>query len=82
MRAQGLGVADTWDGSRTYTAPTGQAAIDRLTATGAAAGFEFATDADDRDRIFGRFAEIMDWRFAGGEVRVTHRYLGAVGVRR
>ncbi|MHC4562159.1 MAG: class I SAM-dependent methyltransferase [Planctomycetota bacterium] len=82
MRANGLGVRDAWDGSKTYIAATGQAAIDRLTATGAAAGFEFATDPAYRDRVFERFAEIMEQRFAAEAIRITHRYLGAVGVRR
>ena len=81
MRANGLGVRDAWDGGKTYTAASGQAAVDRLTATGAAAGFEFATDPAHRDRIFERFAEIMEQRSAGEAIRITHRYLGAVGVR-
>jgi len=80
MRAAGLAVTDAWDGAKSYTVPDGRAAIERLTATGAAAGFEFAVDADRRDAVFGRFAEILEGR-RGEPVRITHRYLAAVGRR-
>ena len=81
MRAAGLAVTDAWDGHKSYAVPDGRAAIARLTATGAAAGFEFAVDPDRRDAVFDRFAEILEARHSGGPVRITHRYLAAVGRR-
>jgi SAM-dependent methyltransferase len=90
MRACGLGVRWRTDGAKTYRVPNGRAAIARLTATGAAAGFEFAADGEAREAIFARFAEIMDQRYGGaaaageaGEagLPVTHRYLAVVGVK-
>jgi len=79
MRLAGLGVRRRADGAKTYHVPTGQAALDRLTATGAAAGFEFAVFDEYRDAVFARFAEIMDARRTADGVPVTHRYLQAVG---
>jgi anti-sigma factor RsiW len=59
--------------------PTGRAAIERLTATGAAAGFEFAADPALRDAVFARFAEIIEARRTERGIPITHRYLAAVG---
>ena len=80
-RACGLGVRWQADGARTYYVADGEAAIERLTATGAAAGFEFACDADDHDTIFGRFAEVIDEQCAGGHVGITHRWLAVTGTK-
>lgn len=80
MRLCGLAVLHTSDGSKTYHVPDGPAAIARLTATGAAAGFEFACDDDGRERVFRRFAEILEARQRTDRgVPVTHRYLMAIG---
>lgn len=79
MRAAGLRVLASWGGSKTYYAPTGRAAIERLTATGAAAGFEFAADPALRDEVFARFAEIIEARRTERGIPITHRYLAAVG---
>lgn len=80
MRACGLGVGERWDGSKTYYVADGTAAIDRLQATGAAAGFEFAVGPTDRDAIFARFAEILAARSAADDgIAITHRYIAAVG---
>jgi SAM-dependent methyltransferase len=82
MRACGLSVRWTGDGAKTYWCRDGRAAIDRLTATGAAAGFEFAADAEHTEAIFARFAEVMEERNGTDRgVPVTHRWLAAVGVR-
>jgi ubiquinone/menaquinone biosynthesis C-methylase UbiE len=82
MRAYGLSVRWRHDGSKTYHVADGQAAIARLTATGAAAGFEFAAGASHKEAIFSRFAEIMDRRCRTDQgVPVTHRYLAAVGFK-
>jgi len=80
-RASGLGVRWWADGSRTYYVANGEAAIKRLTATGAAAGFEFACDAGDHDTIFGRFAQVIDEQCDGGHVGITHRWLAATGAK-
>ena len=79
MRAAGLRVRAAWSGSKTYCVPTGRAAIERLTATGAAAGFEFAADPPARDAVFARFAEIIEARRTERGIPITHRYLAAVG---
>jgi len=79
MRAAGLRVRAAWSGSKTYCVPTGRAAIERLTATGAAAGFEFAADPALRDEVFARFAEIIEARRTERGIPITHRYLAAIG---
>jgi SAM-dependent methyltransferase len=83
MRLSGLSVSWRMGGSKTHIAPSGQAAIDRLLSTGAAAGFEFAVGEHNREKVFGRFAQILDARYSGkGGVPITHRYLAAVARRR
>jgi ubiquinone/menaquinone biosynthesis C-methylase UbiE len=76
-RAAGLGVARRWDGHRRYSCPSGQAALARLTASGAAAGFEFAAEPVDRDVVFDRFATLLEG--PDGQAAITHRYLAGVG---
>ena len=80
MRLSGLSVLGAWDGAKTYHVPDGNAAVARLTATGAAAGFEFATDETYREAVFSRFAEVLEhmYRHHAG-IPITHRYLAAVG---
>jgi len=83
MRMCGLAVSAVDDGSKTYYVPDGQAAIERLTATGAAAGFEFAADGRHREAIFARFAEILEQRYITERgIAITHRYLMAIGGKR
>jgi SAM-dependent methyltransferase len=81
LRSAGLRPRATFGGARSYTAASGAAALARLRATGAAAGFELACAPADAPEIFGRFAEILEARALPGPVVVTHRYAGAVGVR-
>jgi hypothetical protein len=59
--------------------PSGRAAIERLTATGAAAGFESAADPALRGAVFARFAEIIEARRTQRGIPITHRYLAAIG---
>ena len=67
------------NGSKSYTVESGQAAINRLRATGAAAGFEYASDEKDEDQIFKRFAEIIEEKhMAQNGITVTHRYLAGI----
>jgi SAM-dependent methyltransferase len=83
MRCGGLGVEWAGGGSKTYYAEDGQAAVARLTATGAAAGFEHAADELHHDQVFARFAEIIEARcLTDRGVPITHRYVAAVGVKR
>jgi len=79
MRLAGLRVKAAWGGSTTYHVPTGRAAIERLTATGAAAGFESAADPAAREAVFARFADIMEARRRAEGIPITHRYLAAIG---
>jgi SAM-dependent methyltransferase len=79
MRLAGCRPLAAWGGAKTYCVADGAAAIRRLTATGAAAGFEFAADAAARDAIYARFAEIIGERRTDAGVAITHRYLAAVG---
>ena len=62
-------------GHRSYSVVTGEDAIARLRATGAAAGFEYACDPADEEAVFKRFAEILEQRYSQqGEIAITHRY--------
>ncbi|OQA02033.1 MAG: Demethylmenaquinone methyltransferase [Planctomycetes bacterium ADurb.Bin412] len=68
-----------WDGRKTYTVPSGQQAIERLRATGAAAGFEFAAGNQSDDPVFHRFAEIIEQKYLkDGRIPITHRYLAGI----
>lgn len=81
LRAAGLRPRARWDGARSYRVASGEEAIARLQATGAAAGFELACAPGDAADVFARFARILA-RGAGPEgITLTHRYLGAVAVR-
>ena len=83
MRRAGLAVQSSWQGRKSYLVPDGPTAIARLTATGAAAGFEFASDERYRERVFERFAEILErQRRTRDGIAITHRYLAAIGAKR
>lgn len=83
LRLAGLGVRWQADGAHTYRVTNGEAAIERLTATGAAAGFEFAARPEHRDEVFARFARMLEQRYsAAGGIPITHRYLAAIGEKR
>ncbi len=67
------------NGNKSYTVDSGKAAINRLRATGAAAGFEYASDEEDEEQIFKRFAEIIEEKhMAHNGITVTHRYLAGI----
>jgi len=67
------------NGSKSYTVESGQAAIVRLRATGAAAGFEYASGKDDEEQIFKRFAEVIEEKYMRQNgITVTHRYLTGI----
>ena len=66
-------------GSRSYTVSSGEEAIARLGATGAAAGFEYAAGVEDGEDIFKRFAEIIEEKYKRGDgITITHRYLEGI----
>ncbi len=67
------------NGSKSYTVKSGQTAISRLRATGAAAGFEYASDEKDANLIFERFAEIIEEKYmTQNGITVVHRYLAGI----
>ena len=67
------------NGSKSYTVDSGPVAIDRLRATGAAAGFEYASEEKDEEQIFKRFAEIIEEKYmTSNGITVTHRYLAGI----
>ena len=67
------------NGNKSYTVESGQAAIERLRATGAAAGFEYAANAEDQEQISHRFAEIIEQKYMKNNgITVTHRYLTGI----
>lgn len=71
------------DGSKSYTVDSGQAAINRLRSTGAAAGFEYASDEESQEQIFKRFAEIIEERHMTQDgITVTHRYLAGIAQKK
>lgn len=80
MRAYGFAIVGSFDGSKTYHVLDGQTAVARLIATGAAAGFEFASYQEHHDEVFARFAEILENRYMTDRgVPITHRYLVVIG---
>lgn len=77
-----LGLDTLWldSGSKSHQVESGKAAISRLRATGAAAGFEYAANEEDADLIFQRFSEIVEERYLTEQgIAVTHRYLAGIG---
>ena len=82
MRLAGLRPLDVWGGSKFYKVESGEKAIARLRATGAAAGFEYAAAEPDSEEIFRRFAEILEDKYMqDGYIPITHRYLGGIAVK-
>jgi SAM-dependent methyltransferase len=81
FRAQGLAVRAQWDGRREFRFASGGEALEKLLATGAAAGFEFAASQAESAGLFSRFAEILERQSPGPGARIRHRYLAAVGTK-
>lgn len=82
FRLAGLKPKQMWSGSKSYSVSSGAEAIDRLRATGAAAGFEYAGDLDSEQEIFSRFAEILEKKYLrDGRIEIIHRYLGGIAVK-
>jgi len=67
------------NGKKSYNAKNGTEAIDKLRATGAAAGFEYAANQEEEKEIFERFAEIIENKYMKeNTIRITHRYLAGI----
>lgn len=67
------------NGNKSYIAESGKTAINKLRATGAAAGFEYASSEEDEEEVFRRFAEIIEEKYMiQNEIAVTHRYLAGI----
>lgn len=82
LKLAGLNPSIVWGGSKSYDAVSGVKAIERLRATGAAAGFEYASNEMDSDEIFSRFAEILEQKYRRkGHIPITHRYLGGIAIK-
>ncbi len=82
FRVLGMKTAYLSDGSKSYNVESGKAAIDRLISTGAAAGFEYAACAEDKEQIFERFAEIIEQKYMGQNgIKITHRYLAGIATK-
>jgi hypothetical protein len=78
----GMRPLETWGGSKSYAVASGQAAIERLRRTGATAGFEFAANEAESERIFSRFAELLEQKYkVNGSIAIVHRYAGGIAVK-
>jgi ubiquinone/menaquinone biosynthesis C-methylase UbiE len=76
LRLLNLKTSYSANGSQSYTVESGQAAICKLRATGAAAGFEYACDEEEQEQVFKRFAEIIEEKYMTPRgITVIHRYL-------
>ncbi len=79
FRMLNLKVSQSANGSKSYTVDSGITAIEKLRATGAAAGFEYASSQEDEEQIFKRFAEIIEEKYmTGNGITITHRYLAGI----
>ncbi|ARN56891.1 class I SAM-dependent methyltransferase [Sedimentisphaera salicampi] len=82
FRISGLTKIYSDQGRKTYYAGSGKEAIEKLTATGAAAGFEYACRPEDREEIYARFAELIEEKYKSkGKIPITHRYLAGIAVK-
>lgn len=79
FRVLNLKISYSVNGCKSYTVDSGQTAINRLRATGAAAGFEYASEEKDEEKIFKRFAQIIEDKYmTPNGITVTHRYLAGI----
>ena len=78
-RFLGLRPIKYWGGEKSYIVESGKKAIERLQATGGAAGFEYAANDEASKQIFSRFAEIIEERHLKPDgIIITHRYLAGI----
>lgn len=70
------------DGSKSYFVKSGKEAIERLQATGAAAGFEYAANEQDTQEVFQRFAQIIEQKhLTENGIEIIHRYLVGIATK-
>jgi ubiquinone/menaquinone biosynthesis C-methylase UbiE len=82
FRRAGLKPKQFWNGRKSYSVSSGEEAIARLRATGAAAGFEHAADPQNADMIFRRFGEILEKKYRrNGQIEIYHRYYAGIAVK-
>jgi ubiquinone/menaquinone biosynthesis C-methylase UbiE len=82
LKLAGMRPLETWGGSKSYAVASGQAAIERLRRTGAAAGFEFAANEAESEWIFSRFAELLEQKYkVNGSIAIVHRYAGGIALK-
>ena len=62
-RLLGLTPVELWDDTKSYDVCSGSKAIEKLRATGAAAGFEYAAKPEADEEVFQRFAEIIEDKY-------------------
>ncbi len=78
----GLKPKKLWGGEKSYSVENGKKAIEKLRATGGAAGFEYASNDEDSEEIFDRFAEILEEKYLRSDgITITHRYLAGIAVK-
>ena len=71
-----------WSGENSYYVSNGEEAIERLTASGAAAGFEYAVSGEHKAEIFERFMHILEKRNRkDGRIRIIHRFYAVTGMK-
>ena len=82
LRLAGMEPQYLANGKRIYHVDSGSQAIERLRATGAAAGFEYASNDEDSEDIFKRFAEIIEEKhMTDGQIPIIHRYLSGIATK-
>lgn len=82
LKMSGLKKTHHSDGNKSYYAKSGSEAINRLQSTGAAAGFEYAANEKDTEKIFNRFAEIIEQKYLTEDgIEIIHRYLEAIAIK-
>ena len=66
-------------GTKSYNVQSGSLAIERLIATGAAAGFEYAAQPQHQQQIFQRFAHIIEQKYMKPDgITLIHRYFAGI----
>ena len=80
-----LSMKTVWsdNGQKSFFVQTGDDAIAKLRATGAAAGFEYAANEKNSELIFRRFAEILEQKYKTSQgIEIIHRYFEGIAQKR
>lgn len=81
MKLSGIKVIESWFGTKEYYAYTGKEAVERMKATGAAAGFEFSFQKGLYEERQQRYVELLEQRY-GNKIPIIHRYIAAIGIKK